>query len=711
MKDRAVLHHKMCCPHRLRVPSKATRKPSPAGSENMGHFAAISLSRWVLMIRNVMFSLPSTTRTPVNQLSPPGPFLFLFWFCPSFDRSYGRHAAHLSLSVFRLYGLKDPYDALSALLQKTSDAPIPAFDDRDAGVGHVCGLSACKALSESLLALPPPDACDDVARSGTGGGGASSNGSGSSGNGTGSRKSNRKRPESALPPRAGAGKRQRSAPARSRSAAPEKPQAPEPNTIDPKVAESTAAAETNGSEASDAGATSEAVAAAAWKFPGSRNTAVPSDVTASPSVASSPGGGYFAPATSAGSSSPSTAAVAAAAAAVASATATAVAAATSTAVTNPRSSDHHDLPSNAPGLNVERTGSASEVPVVSGDSGALWPSSTAWEDGGGTGIIGAAEQGSFLGCFNGMRNNNSANNRPSHAGQSDEQHFYLPPLGMLHAQSGSGNIAGVRRGDHNGGGGGSGVGAGFVSDSSHYATTQCRHGPRDVINEPLILLGKPGTENFPHALQRRDSQQRRIEGAPQRRIEGEIAVTGGYEPGFGGGSGGGSWPVQGSDAAATTTAAGRTMAWTDPNAREVMPAWFGGGSDTGGAGPITLPPLDRGFNRDCRGGGDWRQHNISVAATGAAAVAGVQQLPPRSDGGLLGGRVAGAGKVVGSRHVRVPSFRAGGAPLAIGTNPPFAHVRRASGRGANGNEFDFVYELGMLLDEEEFPGGQQPGGR
>ncbi len=647
-------------------------------------------------------------RAPPNQL-PPGPFFFFRFCCPSFVRSYGRHAAHLSLSVFRLHGLKDAYDALSALLRKTSDAPILAFDERGAGAGHVCGLSACKALSEALLALPPPDAGDDVARSGTGGGGVSSSG-------TGSRKSNRKRPEPALPPRAGATKRQRSAPARNGSAAPEKLQAPKLNNVDPKATEPTAAAETAGTEASAAGATSEAAAAAAgWKLTGSRSSAPPSDVTASPSVSSSPGGGYFPSATSAGSSPPSTADVAAAAAAVASATATAVAAATSAAVTAPQPSDHHDLPVNSRGFAVERSRPACEVPVDSEGSGALWPSSIPWEDGGGAGINGAAGQGCFLVGFGGVRNNN-INNRPSHAGQRDEQDCYLPPLGMLHARSGSGNMAGVRRGDHNGGGGGGGVGAGFVSDSSHYAATQSRHDPRYVINEPPILLGKKVADNFPHALQRRDSQQRRLEDARHRRIEGEMAGTGGYEPGFGGD---GSWPVQGSDAAATATAADRTMAWTDPNAREVMPAWFGGVRDTGGAGgPITLPPPDRSSNRDWASGGDWRQHNVSVAAAVAAAAAGAQQWPPQrppgSDGGgILGGRAGGAGKVVGSRHVRVPSFRAGGAPLAMGTTTPYAHVRRASGRGANGNEFDFVYELGMLLDEEEFPGGQQPlpGGR
>ena len=592
----------------------------------------------------------------------------------SFCRSYGRHSAHLSLSVFRLYGLKDSYDALTALLQKTSDAPVPAFDCRGGARGggerHVCELGACKALSKSLLALPLPDAGDDVVRSGTGGGAASSSGT------NGGRKVNRKRPESVSSPRAGATKRQRqqAAPAsvRSRSA---------PPAEGLRAGEHAGAAMGGSSVAAEAAAMNEAAAAAsAWKLGGSRTTAAPSDVTASPSISSSPGAGYFSSSASAcgGTSSPSTAAVAAAAAAaVASATATAVAVATSSAATIPRSSDVHELPGSAPSFGVvKRSGSACGVPIVSEDSANLWPS-TVWEDGKGGGV----SQG-FGGGFAGTSSNKNNMNDQSDGAQSNQQDCYLPPLGSLHAQSGS-NIAGIRRGDRSGGGGGGGGcgggGTGFVSDSSHYAATEGRH-----EGAPLITLATPGIENCHH------SQQRRVEGGTTGHSD--------YEEGI---DGPGSWPVQGSDvsAATTTAAAERTMAWTDPNAREVMPAWFGGANGTEGVGPITLPPPDRGSSRDWSGGGgEWRHHNISVAAAAAAAAAAAvahqwPQRQPGTDSGLLAGR---PGKLMGAgRHVRVPSFRAGSDPNAH-------HVRRPSGRAFNGSEFDFVYELGMLLNEEEY---------
>ncbi|CAN0543887.1 unnamed protein product, partial [Ectocarpus sp. 12 AP-2014] len=39
--------------------------------------------------------------------------------CPGWGRSYGRHAAHLSLAVFRLHGHRHSYDNLSDLVRKT----------------------------------------------------------------------------------------------------------------------------------------------------------------------------------------------------------------------------------------------------------------------------------------------------------------------------------------------------------------------------------------------------------------------------------------------------------------------------------------------------------------------------------------------------------------------------------------------------------------
>ncbi|CAM9511513.1 unnamed protein product, partial [Ectocarpus sp. 8 AP-2014] len=111
--------------------------------------------------------------------------------CPGWGRSYGRHAAHLALAVFRLHGHRHSYDTLSDLVRKTSDDPIPSFDDSGGGCGHACGLGACRVLSESLSALPLPGTGDDAARGGTGGGTVSS---------SGSRKSSRKRPAELRPP-------------------------------------------------------------------------------------------------------------------------------------------------------------------------------------------------------------------------------------------------------------------------------------------------------------------------------------------------------------------------------------------------------------------------------------------------------------------------------------------------------------------------------
>ncbi|CAM9427975.1 unnamed protein product, partial [Ectocarpus fasciculatus] len=109
--------------------------------------------------------------------------------CPGWGRSYGRHAAHLSLAVFRLYGHRHSYDSLSDLVRKTSDDPIPPFDD--SGGGYECGLDACRVLSESLSALRLPATGDAAARGGTGGGAVSS---------SGSRKSSRKRAGEPRPP-------------------------------------------------------------------------------------------------------------------------------------------------------------------------------------------------------------------------------------------------------------------------------------------------------------------------------------------------------------------------------------------------------------------------------------------------------------------------------------------------------------------------------
>ncbi|CBN75426.1 hypothetical protein Esi_0099_0012 [Ectocarpus siliculosus] len=112
--------------------------------------------------------------------------------CPGWGRSYGRHAAHLALAVFRLHGHRHSYDTLSDLVRKTSDDPIPSFDDSGGGYGgHACGLGACRVLSESLSALSLPGTGDDAARGGTGGGTVSS---------SGSRKSSRKRPGEPRPP-------------------------------------------------------------------------------------------------------------------------------------------------------------------------------------------------------------------------------------------------------------------------------------------------------------------------------------------------------------------------------------------------------------------------------------------------------------------------------------------------------------------------------
>ena len=70
-------------------------------------------------------------------------------------RSYGRHAAHLSLAVFRLYDQREAYNSLRSLVGASAGEFIPEFDLHKQGCGHICGLAACTILADSLMALRP----------------------------------------------------------------------------------------------------------------------------------------------------------------------------------------------------------------------------------------------------------------------------------------------------------------------------------------------------------------------------------------------------------------------------------------------------------------------------------------------------------------------------------------------------------------------------
>ncbi|CAM9604163.1 unnamed protein product, partial [Scytosiphon promiscuus] len=276
--------------------------------------------------------------------------------CPGWGRSYGRHAAHLSLAVFRLHRHREAYNTLRSLIRRTSDDAFPDFDDE---VGearqHACGLGVCEALSASLLALNLPGDGGDVARGGTGGGSSNSI-RGGGGFAKGGRKNSRKRPAPAAPAagggRGGGGGTKRQRPRSPRSASVSAgTSAPASSAVDE-------------AEAKVAGASDSPVPAP--RFHRRRTSAAGSDFSPAAVVAVAPAAappprpaaGYGAPlrgvtAPSGGEPFPpdvfNSADVAAAAAAVASATASAVAAAAaSTPPTSPSTSDRSDLRAAAP---------------------------------------------------------------------------------------------------------------------------------------------------------------------------------------------------------------------------------------------------------------------------------------------------------------------------------------------------------------------------
>ncbi|CAN0458957.1 unnamed protein product, partial [Ectocarpus sp. 8 AP-2014] len=329
--------------------------------------------------------------------------------CPGWGRSYGRHAAHLALAVFRLHGHRHSYDTLSDLVRKTSDDPIPSFDDSGGACGHACGLGACRVLSESLSALPLPGTGDDAARGGTGGGTVSS---------SGSRKSSRKRPGELRPPSSPGGggnadaKRQKRASSLSKSVSASARKRPA----------EVSAAKPASSTKPDAAVTAIAgEAASAGKLPPSRKSDAANSTPPAASAAISSSATYssrgvpsspaFPVDAAAATSSPSTADVAAAAAAVASATAFAVAAAGTTA-TPAQSSDRP--PTSAPSFGDARFeatagrgdrvggGSSGDGSVASSeDASSLGRPAAAAARAWGARPPGEAGGGSFLGGFSG----------------------------------------------------------------------------------------------------------------------------------------------------------------------------------------------------------------------------------------------------------------------------------------------------------------------
>ena len=80
------------------------------------------------------------------------------------SRSYGRHAAHLSLAVFQLYGRREPYDALKICIGEAKDEFIPDWEaTQGSGHEHLCMLACCPALARRLLTLKPSDANGEIA--------------------------------------------------------------------------------------------------------------------------------------------------------------------------------------------------------------------------------------------------------------------------------------------------------------------------------------------------------------------------------------------------------------------------------------------------------------------------------------------------------------------------------------------------------------------
>lgn len=142
-----------------------------------------------------------------------------------------------------------------------------------------------------------------------------------------------------------------------------------------------------------------------------------------------------------------------------------------------------------------------------------------------------------------------------------------------------------------------------------------------------------------------------------------------------------------------------------------MPGWFGGSSSasggSGGAGTITLPPPGRGVHRE------WG--NVAGGAQHGNASYWGQQWPQGLAGGsdvsLVGGSyseggAAAAGKVINAAQTRMPAFRTangvGGGGGGVGAQQLAGSSAGSRRPARGGSEFDFVWELGMLLEEDEF---------
>lgn len=80
------------------------------------------------------------------------------------SRSYARHAAHMALAVFQLYGRRKSYHDLKNCIGEAKDEFIPDWEMvQESGHAHVCMLGCCPALARRLLMLKPSDANDEIA--------------------------------------------------------------------------------------------------------------------------------------------------------------------------------------------------------------------------------------------------------------------------------------------------------------------------------------------------------------------------------------------------------------------------------------------------------------------------------------------------------------------------------------------------------------------
>eukprot|EP00903_Cladosiphon_okamuranus_P013676 g12737.t1 len=85
---------------------------------------------------------------PIAEIGLPS-----FLRCPGLLRHFTLHNAHLALTVFKLFGKRDSYDALRDELVSATSNEIATFDDFGVGV-HICDTPLCFTTSDVMLMMP-----------------------------------------------------------------------------------------------------------------------------------------------------------------------------------------------------------------------------------------------------------------------------------------------------------------------------------------------------------------------------------------------------------------------------------------------------------------------------------------------------------------------------------------------------------------------------